>query len=69
MSYGLPPMVINDSSLGLSSKVADAGRERVLSLAQGAVCDVVIVLFVLARLWAAFAGGVIWMWSRSSQKD
>jgi len=68
VSFGLTPMIISDSSPELSNKVSDEERTRIFSLAQGAVLHVSIVLSILAGLWAAFAGSVIWLWSRSSQK-
>lgn len=68
ITHGLIPMIINDSSPELSSKVSDAERERIFTLAQGAVFNVSVVLSILVGLWAAFTGTVIWLWNKSSQK-
>ena len=68
MYYSLAPMVINDSSPTIASKLTDEERTHIYSLVRSLLLQVSVVLSILAALWAAFAGVTTWLWSRSSSK-
>ena len=69
MYYNLAPMVINDSSPGFAAKLSDEERTHIDTVVRSLLFQVAVVLFILAGLWAAFAGVITWLWSRSSRKS
>src|SRR5687768_6547918 len=68
MYYSLAPMVINDSSPDIAAKLTDEERSHIYTLVRSLLFQVSLVLSILAGLWAAFAGVLIWLWSRSSPR-
>jgi len=68
MYYSLAPMIINDSSPDIATKLTDEERTHIYTLVRSLLFQVSLVLSILAGLWAAFAGVTTWLWSRSSPK-